>query len=304
VLRRQRLANAKRLGLLSKGVEGVPRAEGVPAWDELSLEQQKIEARKMEVYAAMIESLDDNLGRLVDYLKSINEFDNTFIVFLSDNGPEGADRSKLRGNDVWIPKTFDNSYNNMGRVNSYIYPGVAWAQVSAAPLRLYKSFVSEGGIRVPAFVSYRGVKQKGSIHSGFLSVMDIAPTLVELAGAEPPSTHYNGLKIHPFKGTSMLAFLSGKSQFIHRQDYVMGWELFGHRAIRQGDWKLLWLSSKPSWLTLSGTTDQWGLYNLSTDPAEMNDLSGSEPEKFAEMKAYWHQYVRDNNVVLPQWGSR
>jgi len=336
VLRARRAAGLAAAGIIGPDV-GVPdRLPFVPAWQGLAREQQRSEAREMELYAAMVENLDANIGRLFDYLREIGEYDDTLIMFFSDNGAEGNPIMEAE----WTWKGYDNGYDNLGRAGSYVAYGAGWAQASTAPFRLFKTFPSQGGIRVPAIVlapvdvssgdtppaggtsggptasneSSRRTPAGGDGGAGasatssrelggsrrrppgisdvFVSVMDVVPTALELAGVEPPDGVYQGRPVARLEGASMLPFLRGEAPAVHPGDYVMGWELFGRRALRQGDWKLLWL-----WEPYG--PERWQLFDLSRDPAETDDLAASEPDKLREMLALWAEYAARNGVILP-----
>ena len=289
-LRERRVASAKKTGLFNTSVEVTPRLPFIPGWDSLSEEEKKFSARSMELYAAMVERMDFHFGRLISHLKTIGEYENTFIIFMSDNGAEGKDPHVIRDNKTWIPENFDLSYDNMGKPNSYVYYNAGWAQSGTAPFYLYKAFTSEGGIRVPFIVSYEKLIDAGSTTDVVATVRDIAPTLLDLAGAEHPGTSYDGRTIYPITGKSMLSFLNKHSESIYSNEDAIGWELFGHRAIRQGDWKLLWISGDYG-------SDRWQLYNLVDDPAERRDLSIREPKKLKHMLALWEDYVKRVNVM-------
>jgi arylsulfatase len=159
------------------------------------------------------------------------------------------------------------------------------------PFRLYKGFLAEGGIRSPLIVSGPGVQGVGEINKdAILHVMDITPTLLDLAGVQHPST-YNGLEIEPVQGKSWVEMLNSKTQSPRGPNDWLGWELFGNRAIRQGDWKISW-HYEPF-----GTWD-WQLFNLAEDLGEQYDLSGEFPEKRNELIALWDEYVEMNGVII------
>ena len=224
----------------------------------------------MEIYAAMVEDIDINIEKLLKHLRKHDYLENTFIFFMSDNGAAGTSLQDIPLFGDWIVECCNNSYENMGRPDSYVYYGQNWARVSTGPLRNYKGFSSEGGIRVPAFVSYPKLAHKRMVDSSFISVMDVMPTLLELAKTQHPGTQYKGRNIHAMKGESMLPMLRGERDRVHTEDYWMGWEWLGRRAIIQGDWKLLMMEEP--W-----GIGKWQLYNLGTDPFELNDLSDEEP---------------------------
>ncbi len=290
-LHASRIDALKSLGLIAPDTEVYPRLPGEPAWDELGEEQKAVEARKMEIYAAMVHDLDRHVGELVDYLKSIDEYENTFVLFLSDNGAEGHRLEEtwesLRN---WVAECCDNSFENMGRGDSYLDYGPNWARAGIGPSRMYKGFVNEGGIRVPAFASFPGRIEPGGYTDRFATVMDVMPTLLELAGVDHPGTRYRDREVLPMQGKSMWPFLSGSTTTIHGDDFVMGWELFGRRAIRQGDWKLVW-TTEPY-----GPGD-WELFQLGQDPAELHDLAQERPEITARMIELWDRYAEKNGVI-------
>ena len=295
VLRERRTRSLISQGVVNEKQAVSARLPWVPPWESLSPAAQRVEARTMEIYAAMVENLDHNIGRLLDFLRATGQYENTVILFLSDNGAEGNPIGSMYDNADWIPARFDNRYENMGRVNSFIYSGPGWAQASTAPFRLFKTFPTQGGIRVPAIVRFSGLQRSGTRSDTFASVMDVAPTLLELAGIEPPDTH-RGREVTPIQGRSMVPFLDGASDTVHEADFVMGWELFGRRAIRKGDWKLVWLFEPYG-------DEEWMLFDLASDPSESNDLSEQFPEKMRELLSEWDAYMRENYVILPGYDT-
>lgn len=300
-LHARRVAGLKQKGLLPDHVESHPRLAGEPAWDELSGEQQQREARMMEVYAAMVSDVDIYVGEVIDYLKSIDEFDNTFILFMSDNGAEGhpVDQS-IGAIGNWVRACCDNSYDNMGKRDSFLWYGPNWARASVGPWRMFKGFTSDGGIRAPAFVHYPGLSA-GTVNDALLTVMDVMPTLLELADAEHPGSPYKGRDVVPMKGESMLPMLRGEADFTHAADHVFGWELFGKTGIRQGDWKIIQEPRSDFWSPHDPVSESysWQLFNLAEDPTELTDLAGKEPGRLREMITLWEQFARDNNVIIP-----
>ncbi len=288
-LRERRFAAVRKKALLSNYPESFPRLDGVAAWNSLSADEQRREARKMELYAASVEHLDMQIGRIFSVLQQAGLLQNTAIFVLSDNGPEGNDRSRVATNAEWLPRTWDLSYQNMGKRDSYVYYGAGWAQASAAPFRLFKSYASEGGTRVPMIVSLPGSGRGGDVERSFATVLDVAPTLRQLAGLDD-GTQPAGSSAT--RGRSLLPVLNGTAIAIHDRNYRHGWELFGHRALRAGDWKILWLAGDQG-------VGEWQLYNLATDPGETQDLAAEYPQKVAELEEFWDEYVRQNNVILP-----
>ena len=292
VLRQRRLEGAQASGLVPSDIDEFPRLPRVTPWDELSDDEQRRSARTMEIYAAMVERLDYHVGRLIGYLKDSGLYDDTVIVFMSDNGAEGNDRMRLLDNETWVPANHDLSYANMGRLDSYVFPGPAWAQVSSAPLRLFKAYVTDGGLRVPVIVNFEGNPNAGSFNTAVATIQDLAPTFLELAETEQPGAIYAGRTVRPMTGRSLLPLLTGRVDSIYGPDEALGWELFGHRALRRGDWKLLWADGKNG-------SDTWQLYDIASDPREVVDLAASEPERLEAMIALWETYAASNNVILP-----
>jgi len=295
-LREARLAALKRLGLCPPHVVPHPVvADGAPEWADMSADERAVSARSMEVYAAMVDRMDWNIGRVIDHLAETGELDDTVVIFLSDNGAEGAivEAMPLHGAPIaaQIERYCDNSLDNLGRPTSFIWYGPRWAQAATAPSRLHKAFTTEGGIRVVGFVTWPGFARQREIGTAFATVMDIAPTVLELAGASHPGTTYRGREVVPMRGRSLVGYLSGDTEAAHDADTGTGWELFGRRAIRRGDWKALHLPAPYG----PGT---WQLYDLSVDPGEINDLAASQPDKLAELLALWDRYVEDTGVIV------
>ncbi|NKB35721.1 MAG: sulfatase-like hydrolase/transferase [Gammaproteobacteria bacterium] len=301
-LKQRRFQSLKDLGLIEEDAVAFPRFSDEAGWDTLSEEEKKYQARLMEIYAAMVNDVDVYIGKLIEHLKAIGEYDNTFIFFLADNGPEAHNLEEAwEGMSEYVASCCDNSYENIGSANSYVWYGQNWGQAGNTPRRMYKGFTTQGGVQVPAFAHYPKSLPQGLRNNEILHVMDVMPTLLELAGIEHPGTNYRGRDVAEMKGESMLSMLTGKSERVHNEEYVIGWELFSKRAVRKGDWKIVY---EPFHKVLEPRvagiqTDKWQLYNLAQDPIELNDLSETHSEKLAEMIAYWDQYVADSGLVIP-----
>ncbi len=279
---KQRLRRAAAEGVIKPDSVLSPPIAGEPLWHELSQGMRAVEERKMEVYAAMIDEMDRNLGRLLDYLEAKNELNNTIIFFMSDNGAEGHDSDfgyeKFKD---WSESCCDNSLENIGNANSYVFVGPNWARASVPGKKYFKGFTSEGGISSPAFILYPNQRDKQSINHNFVSVEDVMPTLLELAGVAVKAV--KGRKLQTMDGSSFI----GRDKF---PDH--GWEIFGRPAYRYGNWKIT------RFLPPLGN-GQWQLYNLENDTSEQNDLAREKPKLLREMVARWHKYAEDNCVVLP-----
>jgi len=281
VLREQRLQSLKTLGIVHEDAKSFPRLESVKAWDEMSSEERANASRDMEVYAAMIDYLDEQIARVFDYLKDIGEYDNTMVIFLSDNGANGNLPTAYPGQTDDYLDSFDNSSENRGLVNSFIETGPGWAQASMAPSRLFKAFPAEGGIRAPLIVKLPG--------DSFIHIRDIMPTILDVAGIEL-TRNINGRPVVLMQGDSVLDFLSGKVKSPYAGSDQVGYELFGMKAFFDGDWKILWMPPP------FGPGD-WQLYKLSEDPGELIDLSNQQPERLVKMIAQWEQYKEENRVL-------
>ena len=297
VLRKERLNSLKKLGFIPKDTVPFPRLSMIPDWKDLPEEQRKIEARRMELYSAMIENVDHHMDRLFKHLKKMGVYDNTLIIFFSDNGANGNEMHQYPDTDkAWLDRNSDNRYKNMGRRFSRVAQGPAWAQVSMTPFRLFKGFTTEGGIRSPLIISGPGVAKPGTRSDAFAHVMDISATILEAAGVDHPGISYKGRKVAPLLGRSMLKMLNGKSDVVYDNDTAVSWELLGFRAVRKGEFKLVWLP-------IPFGNDDWQLYDLSKDPAEINDLSQQLPKLRKEMIALWNKYSEEVGVVLPPGGA-
>ncbi len=302
-LQASRFKKMQALGMTTTGMQITPRVPSEKAWDSLTVEQQQIESRKMEIFAAMVDDLDHYIGTVITALKERGEYDNTMIIFLSDNGPEGA-HLEIGWDSLskWVDECCDNSFENMGEEDSYIWYGPNWARAGAAPFRMFKGFTTEGGIRVPAIVHYPKLVPGGIIKNGMTSVMDILPTLLEVAEIDHPK-QFRGQEVLPLRGATMLPMLTGNSSTVHSEDYSVGWELFGRRAIRKGDWKIVWEPAATFWEPRDPLiqNDQWRLYNIANDPSEQFDLAEQEPDCLRALVAQWESYVEETGVILPDY---
>jgi arylsulfatase A-like enzyme len=288
-VQRTRFNKQKDLGVIPSDTQLPADYETLQDWDKLASPQRDLETRRMEIYAAMVENMDYHIGRLLAAIEDQSNGRETVVIFVSDNGSEGNDISSLAANEYWVPNAFDNRLENLGREGSYVWLGRGWGQTGSTPFSLYKSFVSEGGIRTPAvFYSSSDRFDKG-IRNDVVTIRDIAPTILELAGVEHPGTSYGGREIIPPSGKSTLSYLRGNSHTVHG-DAPLGWELYGNRALIKGDWKAL-LNWAPE------GTGKWQLFDLKEDPTESHDLSASSSRLMQELIADWNNYAEENGVA-------
>jgi arylsulfatase len=277
-------------------------------WENLTPEQQRVQARYMEIYAGMVSNLDHNIGLLIAHLKDIGEYNNTFIVFHSDNGAEGATVTpeQERINAQYIDQLGkDQSLRVQGTPETNVRYGQRWAAVSATPFRLYKTFTTEGGTSVPAIAHLPGQTEQYPALRDFSHVTDTAPTLLELAGIPQPTTRsqtkgvngvdmisYKDRTVYPITGRSFLAELKGDTtNKLHT--LPVGEEQYGRAYLRSGEWKLVW--TDPPFGPLDG---HWQLYNIEKDRAETQDVSAGHPDVVSELYAKWQTYMHDTGGVL------
>lgn len=298
-LRQNRLQRLKDLGMVPHDVEPHPVvADELPAWEELSETERAHSCRAMECFAGMIECIDANVGKITKYLEDVGESDNTFICFLSDNGAEGAAYEAypiVQGHMMQhLQKYYNNHIDNLGNGDSFIWYGPRWAQAATAPSRLYKAYTTEGGVRVPFIMkpptNWTGQVPMGNITHQFSTVMDLAPTIIDMAGLQHPAPVYQGREIVGMRGKSMVPYLEKKADTIHEKDFINGWETCGRAACRKGDWKIVFIP-KPK------GPERWQLYNLVKDPGEIHDLSEQEPQRLKELMKLWDQYVLETGVI-------
>ena len=290
VLSEQRLQSLRELGIVHQDAKPFPRLASVQAWNEMPAEEKAAASRDMEVYAAMIDYMDEQIARVFDYLKEIGEYDNTMIIFLSDNGANGHLPTAYPGQTEEHLDSFDNSLENRGSVNSFIETGPGWTHASMAPSRLFKAFTAEGGIRAPLIVKLPGaMANEGKLNHSFFHVRDIMPTILDVAGVEF-TQKINGRSVVAMQGSSVADFISGNVKIPYSGASQVGYELFGMKAFFDGDWKILWM---PPPFGAGG----WQLYNLREDPGEIVDLSDQHPERLVKMIAQWEQYKEENGVL-------
>jgi arylsulfatase A-like enzyme len=307
-LRLRRLARLKELGLVAPDIvpHEVVAGAGELDWSQMDDDSHAKSARAMEVYAAMVKVMDENIGRVVAYLRASGEYDNTIILFMSDNGAEGAsyEASPLGGSGIaaHLETYYDNSLENIGQPDSYVWYGSRWAQAATAPSRLYKMFSTEGGCRVPLIVKPAGnpeaLRQGGRVIDAFCTVMDIVPTILEYAGLQHPGTAYRGRKIERVRGVSWKPFLDAIAAgtgspapiSIHGDDHVTGWEIAGSGALRKGRYKI-------TYVPLPRGPQRWELFDIVEDPGETHDLSKEKPEIFNDLLRLWAIYAEEVGVV-------
>lgn len=291
VLKEKRFESLKKAGMIPENAVLPPSHPRVKPWDSLSPEEQKKEARKMELYAGMVDNLDYNIGRLITHLKEIGEFDNTLIVFMSDNGAAAEDFYYSKGYGPFLQENYSDEYADMGKVNSYIAYGPQWAEAGSSPFKYYKGFTTEGGMNVPMIIAGPGVKNQETINDSFFTLLDLVPTFYELSDTSYPD-EWNGKEVKPLLGASLLPVLEGETNSIHSDDYVFGMEHAGYAMLRKGNWKILNVE-RPF------DIKNFSLHDLNSDLAEQVDLKQENPEIYTEMLLEWEKFAERVGVILP-----
>lgn len=266
-LRKSRHRKQLDSGLLPEKWKLSPRPDHIPAWKSLSDEERQWEADRMEVFAAMVDVLDQNVGRLVKHLKEKGVYDNTLILFCSDNGACPFERTRGKNLKPWDPE-------------SYWTYDASWAHAGNTPFRLYKQNQHEGGISSPMIAHWPdGLKTKpGKVTDQPGHLIDFMATFIELAGADYPG-EIGDRKIDPLQGKSLLPIFRGETREPHQQLYF---HFSTDRALRRGPWKLV-----------SAKLGKWELYNLDEDRTELNDVSEQHPERVAAMSKEWLRVAKD-----------
>lgn len=291
VLREQRLQQAVELGLVPAETKLV-RMASTGDWESLSAERKRYEAKRMAVYAGMIEAMDFNIGRLIDYLKASGAYENTIFIFTSDNGAEASgpdDPHTFMNRRFTAGMGYHLDYDSLGQQGSYNTISPSFASAAASPLSYYKFYTGEGGLRVPLIISGDPLVQKQPLSSAFAWATDITPTILSMAGVQPPGPRYAGKPVLPITGRNLLPLLNGDVDRVYGPDDAIGYELTGHAALFQGDFKLV-RNMPPQ------GDGEWHLYNIVVDPGEVVDLSGEESERLQEMLAAYAQFETQNGV--------
>jgi len=305
VLRKKRLARQRELGVVSADAELQPQFDDttfagwkIPDWDSLSDEEKRFNARRMQTYAGMVDAMDTNIGRLLAHLEATGEAENTLVIFHTDNGADPNLLPQQPAFRAWYaehyPFTYEEDYDGnfepMGQKGSYSDYGAGWAAAANTPTSDYKTFSSEGGLRVPFVARFPGKVPAGQTTTSFGYVKDIVPTLLEVAGAAPPGDSFEGRSVHPISGTSMWPVMTGQASQVHPASETIGYELAGSSAVFKGSRKLV-RNLPPK------GNGNWELYDIVADPSEMHDLAGDMPELTEELIAAYAAYVQSNNVI-------
>jgi arylsulfatase A-like enzyme len=301
-IRERRFERMREMGLIRRDWKFTPRSEipanrfnrqtgwagkTNPAWDSIEPDRRKDLARRMAIFAAMVEIMDRNIGRVIEDLRRNRQLDNTLILFFSDNGacaewdPWGFDKSSGPQNELHR----GDGLAGMGQPGTYHSYGSGWANACNTPWRLYKHYIHEGGISSPLVAHWpAGIRRRNAIEHQPGHIIDVMPTCVELAGAAYPQS------MPPMEGRSLVPALAGKPV----EGGPLFWEHEGNRAIRAGKWKAV--AVEPA--------GRWELYDMESDRTEMNDLAARHSEQLKSMVRQWEQWAQRTNTVPWMWNPQ
>ncbi|WP_370234008.1 MULTISPECIES: arylsulfatase [Henriciella] len=285
-----RIENARQKGVVPAEAAARPEIKLSSRWNDLSQEQKADMARRMEVYAAMVASMDHEVGRVLERLEALGQLDDTLIIFLSDNGPDPSFQEEAPMNNAWIEQTFDNRLENYGRRGSYISYGLDWSLVSSAPFSLFKGTVGEGGIRVPAIIRFPDGRHAGDLYRDYATALDVLPTILEVSDVSADALIVGKGTIPP-QGRSLISALErpGKGASLSTP---AAWQSLGTRALQDGRWKARYIQPPLG-------SGQWTLHDLETDPNEANDVSSEYPDRLQTMIDQWTGIMQERGLVEP-----
>lgn len=299
------LEKQKKLGIVPPDTKLTERIPDIPAWDSLKPEERKLYARQMEAFAAMLDHLDHEVGRLTATLGRVGVLDNTLILVTSDNGASGEGGLAGTFNETYVLNGAQTPFGaNMkhfdewGGPSTYPHYHAGWAMAGNTPFKYFKQAVHRGGIQDPLIVHWpKGIKAKGEIRSQYHHIADVAPTLLEILGLEVPA-EIDGIKQKPMDGVSMLyAFNDANAPNAKKVQY---YEMFGNRAVWADGWKAVTLhGNRMPWdvnVVIPFDKDRWELYHVAEDFSESEDLAAKHPEKLEELKKVFDAQARKYNV--------
>lgn len=292
-LRKQRQKAVKNLGLIPQDAP-MKTMNTTDDWAALSVEEKQYQAKRMAVYAGMVDVMDFHIGRLIQYLKDTGEYDNTIIIFTSDNGAEPSD-------PYTVSKFFPlfmrfNGYNDdietLGEKNSYNTIGASFASAAVSPLGHYKFHAGQGGIKVPMIISGPALANShiGEITHSKAFVKDLAPTILALAGTSHPGTSYQGKTIEPSTGKNLLPVIQDKAETVYSDQDIIAYEIGGNATLIKGDYKITFNRGDNNDAT-------WHLYNIAKDPGETQALEAGEPDVFSDLISEYERYTNENGVL-------
>lgn len=287
-IRAARLERQRTLGIVPQTTQLPPLAPGAEPWDGLDAAQKRAYARYMELYAGLITNLDANIGRFLASLDALGQRDNTLVLVFSDNGgsaegtPTGTPNvlASAVGHPV-PPDQVAALYDSMGSDATFPHYPVGWACASNTPFRMYKQYTHLGGIADPLIIAWpKRIAARGEVRQRFVHVIDLYPTILDAAGVERPAT-YHGRKLKPLEGASIAATFADGNAATRAAQYF---ELGGQRSYLDGNWRLVATHARGA----AFEADVWQLFDLSSDPNELNDLAAQQPDKVGELVEKWN----------------
>ena len=289
-IRDARWERAQALGLVVEGatLAAPPKTLDQWDWETLSEEEQAFAAKSMAVNAGMLDAMDHELGRLIDYLKASGDYENTIFVITSDNGPEAGDPVAFPISPWLRLRGYNWDIETLGERGSYVAIGPEWAQAASGPSHLFKFHAGEGGLRVPLIMAGPGVPETDRVDA-FTIMSDVAPTLLEFAGVSPNAPNADAMT-----GRSFRSLLTGDADHIYGETDPVGFETSGQAALFRGDYKLV-RNMPPH------GDGVWRLYNIAVDPGESRDLAETYPDLVEELHADYRSYADRVGVLdLPE----
>ena len=293
------------MGIIPQGTELSPRIPEIPAWESLNVEEQKLYARQMEVFAAMLTHADEQIGKMVETLKRTGQYDNTIIFVTADNGSSGEGGLAGTFNETYVlnglQTPFDanmSHYDDWGGPNTYPHFHAGWAMAGNTPFKYFKQIVHNGGIADALVISWpKGIKAKGEVRNQYHHITDIGATILDVTGT-PFFEEIDGHKQMDLDGKSMAySFDNNEAPTNHPEQY---YELFGNRAIYKDGWKAVTIHGNRMPWNLNKTApfedDIWELYHIDEDFSESKNLADENPEKLEELKTRWEELAEENNV--------
>jgi arylsulfatase len=299
-LKKSRYESLKKEGIISHNATEAPFNNLTRKWESLSQKDKEKQAKIMATYAAMIEDQDNRIGQMLAYLTESGQLDNTLVVYMTDNGPEGFEPTNPKtGNPEmakWIETQFDSSFEAIGSANSENVIGTSWANAATGGLQWWKWFIGEGGTRVPLMIVPPGgfsteYARAGQKSNAVVYVKDVPMTILEYANVTHPMTEYKNRQVKPPSGISIKPFLESKSEVVRTDKDWWAFELFGNGYVMKGELKAMKVR------TGMFGDGQWHLYNVVNDPSETQPLESQHPEKLAEMIALYESYTAKNNII-------
>lgn len=279
----RRWQRAQDIGLVPIGAAQPALHPDLRSWNDLNENQQRLFAARMAVNAGMLEAMDHHIGRLIDHLKAKGVYENTVFVVTSDNGPEPSSAEDPRF-ETWLRANgYHVGIERIGEKGSYGFIGPEFASAASSPSYLFKFFVSEGGLRVPLIMSGPGIAPARV--DAFALVTDVAPTLLDMVGAGPAPEGSVSID-----GRSLLPLLSGAASSVYTDEDAIGIEVSGNAALYKGPWKIT--RNLAPW-----GDGSWRLFNLETDPGEIQDLSAAHPDIFDALQADYAAYAERVGVL-------